>query len=122
MEAPSLKILVVEDHTDTRTVLGRLLGRLGHYSDLAPDVTSALGKAACKSFDVLLTDIGLPDRDGWELLRELGALGYLPPLVISMSAFDGNTHAAWSKAAGCHHHLVKPFSLGELKAVLAPVG
>ncbi len=119
VDAQSLKVLVVEDHADSRTALGRLLARLGYRCDLAPDADSALRRAAGGKFDVLLTDIGLPDKDGWELLRELGVRGHLPPLVISMSAYDGRTHSARSKAAGCHDHLVKPFVFSELKAVLA---
>ena len=114
-----LKILVVEDHADSRIIIGKLLTWLGHHCDLAPDANSALSKAAGGTFDALLTDIGLPDRDGWELLRELGVQGHLPPLVISMSAFDGYTHSAWSKEAGCHGHLVKPFGVDQLKAALA---
>ena len=119
MGTQPLKILVVEDHTDTREALGNLLGYLGHYCDLAPDAGSALTRAAGGSFDALLTDIGLPDKDGWEMLQELGAQGHLPPLVISMSAYDGYIHSARSRAAGCHGHLVKPFGADQLTAALA---
>ena len=119
MEAQSLKVLLVEDHTDSRTVLGRLLVWLGYRCDLAPDADSALHRVAGGKFDVLLTDIGLPGKDGWELLRELGEQGHLPPLIISMSAYDGRTHSARSRAVGCHGHLVKPFAFCVLKAALA---
>ncbi len=121
MSNQPLKILVVEDHTDTRNALGDFLGLLGHHCDLAPDAGSALARAAAGSFDALLTDIGLPDKDGWQLLQELGVQGYLPPLVISMSAYDGYVHSARSKAVGCHGHLVKPFAPSQLIAALAQV-
>ena len=121
MSNQPLKILVVEDHTDTRNALGDFLGLLGHHCDLAPDAGAALTRAAAGSFDALLTDIGLPDRDGWQLLQELGVHGHLPPLVISMSAYDGYVHSARSKAAGCHGHLVKPFVPSQLIAAFAQV-
>ena len=121
MTKQPLKILVVEDHTDTRNALGDFLVLLGHYCDLAPDAGAALTRAAAGSFDAFLTDIGLPDKDGWQLLQELGVQGHLPPLVISMSAYDGYVHSARSKAAGCHGHLVKPFVPGQLIAALAQV-
>ena len=104
---------------DTRDTLGDLLVLLGHHCDLAPNAGAALTKAAGGSFDALLTDIGLPDKNGWELLQELGVKGHLPPLVISMSAYDGYTQSARSRAAGCHGHLVKPFGPIQLTVALA---
>ena len=78
MGTQPLKILVVEDHTDTRNALGNFLVLLGHHCDLAPNAGAALTKAAGGSFDALLTDIGLPGKDGWALLHELGVRGHLP--------------------------------------------
>ena len=115
----SLNILVVEDHPDTLAVLGMVLELLGHRCTLAPDTGSALARAAHERFDVLFTDINLPGRDGWELLRELAFRDQLPPLVISMSAGDNFTQRKRSKEAGCHAHLVKPFKHAELEAALA---
>ena len=114
----SLKILVVEDHPDTLTVLGMVLELLGYHCVLARDAGSALSKAANQRFDVILTDVNLPGRDGWELLQVFATRKQLPRVVISMSAGDNITQAKRSKAAGCHAHLVKPFRHGELESVL----
>lgn len=122
MKAASLHILVVEDHADIRAGLGLGLDLLGHRAEFAVDVGSALLKAATTGFDVLLTDIGLPGRDGWALLAELGSRRRLPAVSITMSAGDAHVSSARSRAAGCRAHLVKPFSLEELEAALLPPG
>ena len=96
-----------------------VLELLGHRCTLAPDTGSALARAAHERFDALVTDISLPGRDGWELLRELALRKQLPPLVVSMSAGDNCTQRKRSREAGCHAHLVKPFKHAELEAALA---
>ena len=114
----ALKILVAEDHADTRTMLQMFLSLLGHRCDLACDADGALTRAAASAFDVLLTDVHMPRMDGWELVQELRARGHLPAHVISMSA-GLVEEPAQSQAAGCHAHLVKPFRVNELEAALA---
>jgi CheY-like chemotaxis protein len=66
----SLSILVVEDHPDTRRALEMFLQLLGHQTKLAADLKEALQMAAAGSrFDLLLSDLRLPDGNGWDLLR-----------------------------------------------------
>ena len=60
----SLRILVVEDHVDTLRVLARLLDHFGHEISLADGAQSALKIVESKEFDVVLSDIGLPDGSG----------------------------------------------------------
>ena len=115
----TLNILLVDDHADTRKMLGMFLALLGHGFESAGDVAVALGKAGRGPFDVLLTDVHMPGASGWDLVRELSARGHLPSLVISMSAGVVEAEAVQSKAAGCHAHLRKPFPVGELEAALA---
>jgi PAS domain S-box-containing protein len=70
--APSgVRILLVEDHDDTRVTLARLLKRQGHDVLSAGSVASALIVARARGFDLLVSDIGLPDGDGFDLLRQL---------------------------------------------------
>ncbi len=114
-----LNVLVVEDHADTRNMLGMFLRHLGHCCYLAPDAQSALERAVDNPFDVLLTDVHMPGMDGWGLVKALAAGGQLPRLVVSMSAGVSEEEEAQSKAAGCHAHLLKPFALGDLEAALA---
>jgi CheY-like chemotaxis protein len=67
-----LSILVVEDHPDTRRALEMFLQLLGHQTKLAADIKEALEMAAAgRRFDLLLSDLRLPDGNGWDLLRRL---------------------------------------------------
>ena len=95
------------------------LEALGHHATLAVDAGVALRQVASEDhFDVLLTDINLPGGDGWQLIRELGALEQLPARVISMSALTSATVAERSRTAGCHAHLFKPFTMVDLEVAL----
>ncbi len=118
MEPKPLRILVVDDHADSRKFLGMYLEMIGHCPEFAVDVGSALVQARRQPFDVLLTDIGLPGRNGWDLLRLLDEQGHRPPLAISMSAFNSGHEVRLSKAARCFAHLPKPFLLAELETAL----
>jgi CheY-like chemotaxis protein len=82
-----LHILVVEDHLDTLRMLELFLQALGHRTRVARNVQEALAIAANAEarFDLLLSDIKLPDRDGWELLGLLGQAGRMPQRAIAMS-------------------------------------
>ena len=91
---------------------------IGYRVVLAVDAASALARAAEEGFDVLLTDIQMPDRDGWELLRELGVQNQLPSLCISMSCHTTGRERERSKMAGCQAHLIKPFKVEELERAL----
>src|SRR5438046_9135023 len=66
----SLRILVVEDHADTLRVLARLLDHFGHEISLANGAQSALEMVESKEFDVVLSDIGLPDGSGYEVIAQ----------------------------------------------------
>ena len=117
----SLRILVVEDHPDTRAVIGMFLVSLGHEVRLANDADSALDQMIGTEFDVLLTDVFLPGRTGWDLVCELRGLGLLPAITISMSAFFNPKEAESSREYGCRAHLVKPFYPERLEQVLEEV-
>ena len=66
----TLQILVVEDHGDTRRVLTGLLGHFGHTISAADTVKSALAFLRAKRFDAIVSDLGLPDGSGCEVIRE----------------------------------------------------
>src|SRR5260370_42112758 len=66
----SLRILVVEDHADTLRVLARLLDHFGHEISVADGAHSALEIVESKEFDVVLSDIGLPDGSGYEVIAQ----------------------------------------------------
>ena len=101
-----------------RVALDAFFEVLGHRARFVGDVASALRAADAEPFDVLLSDIGLPDGDGWSLLRQLEDAGCRPPLAIAMSGFGLDEHVRRSKEAGFAMHLVKPFKPENLIRVL----
>jgi two-component system CheB/CheR fusion protein len=77
---------------------------------------AALPDAAC---EVLISDIGLPDGDGWQLLERLrDGEKELPKYAIAMSGYGTNADRSKSNAAGYSQHLLKPFKAAELQAIL----
>lgn len=105
MPAGKLRVFVVEDHPATARGLKMFLELSGYEVETAADVRSALQKAAEIQFDVLLCDLGLPDGNGWDLMRKLSKNGPVPG--VAYSAFDEPEHIARSKAAGFAEHVVK---------------
>ena len=71
-------------------------------------------------FDVLLTDIGLPDGTAWDLLAALQREGRLPPRVVTMGGSSFEEVLDHGTAYECQAHLEKPFLLEELEAALKP--
>ena len=111
-----MRIFVVENEADTRELLCTLLEQLGHTVFSADTVRGALAAIPKADCDVLISDIGLPDGDGWELLRRL-ELPH-PLYAIALSGYGMSADRARSKAAGYRHHLVKPSGPEELESIL----
>jgi CheY-like chemotaxis protein len=115
-----LKFFVVENHQDTLDAIKMFLEAQGHTVEVAPDMKSALKLAPKAKFDVMISDIGLPDGDGWELMKQLRAeISGLK--AIAMSGYGMRADLAKSEAAGYAAHIVKPFGPMELDAALKKV-
>ena len=112
----SLRVFVVENHTDTREFLTFMLEELGHTVVVADTMSKALRDAPAANPEVIISDIGLPDGDGWELLNKLALAR--PAYAIAMSGFGMSSDRVRSKAAGYRHHLVKPMGLEQLESIL----
>ncbi len=112
----NLRLLLVEDHDDTREVLARLLRRRGYDVAAARSAQEARKFSSEKIFDLLISDIALPDATGCELLEELSARYGLHG--IAMSGFGSDTDLAQSKAAGFLKHLIKPIDAKALDAAI----
>jgi two-component system CheB/CheR fusion protein len=111
------RIIVVEDHADTAEGLRRFLTHIGYKVYIAPDVASARALAKAVEFDVLLSDIRLPDGTGWDLMRELKQ--ERPGLrAVAISAFNSDDEVARSKRVGFLDHVAKPLVVEELSAAL----
>jgi signal transduction histidine kinase/ActR/RegA family two-component response regulator len=114
-----LRILVVDDHDDTRRVLANLLRAKGHDVLTAMNVASALETLGRESTDVLLSDIGLPDGTGYELMEQ--AKTVQPLIGIALSGFGMAEDVLRSSRSGFAHHLIKPVNVEQLEAALVGV-
>ena len=115
-----LRFFVVENHQDTLDAIKMFLEAQGHSVETAPDMKSALKLAPRAKFDVLISDIGLPDGDGWELMRKLRE--QIPNLKgIAMSGYGMRADLEKSKQAGFAGHIIKPFGPVELNVALNKV-
>ena len=112
-----LCVFIVEDHADTARGLAMYLRASGHEVHVAADVRSARQLATEIDYDILLSDIGLPDGNGWDLLEELKARR--PIKAIAMSGYNTDSDRARSKAAGFVEHLPKPLTPEELDGAFA---
>lgn len=112
----ALRIFIVENHDDTRFLLGLLLEQLGHTVVAAANVKDALADIPGAGCDVLISDVGLPDGDGWELMRRLGS--ERPRYAVAMSGFGMSSDRERSLAAGYRHHLLKPVEPNQLENLL----
>ena len=112
-----MRVFVVENHVDTREFLTFMLEELGHTVLVADTMAKALRDVPAANCDVLISDIGLPDGDGWELLARLDLPR--PIYAIAMSGFGMSSDRARSKAVGYRHHLVKPMELEQLESILS---
>jgi signal transduction histidine kinase/CheY-like chemotaxis protein len=115
-----LRILLVDDHPDTCAALERLLKLRGHHVAAAHSMRGALEIAGRDdSFDLLISDVGLPDGNGTDLLRVLRASR--PIRGIAISGFGMDSDIGKSLDAGFSEHLVKPVKLEKLEAAIARV-
>ena len=117
--AEGRKILLVEDNQDTLRYLALLLNHRGHRVHPAPTVAAARSLAAAEEFDLILSDIELPDGTGLDLLRELNARRPTP--AIAMSGFGSDCDIRLSRDAGFADHLVKPVDARALETVIRRV-
>jgi signal transduction histidine kinase len=113
------RILLVEDHGPTSDALSRLLSRRNYEVTSAPCLADARAAARAAQFDILISDIGLPDGDACELMSELGAHSGL--VGIALSGYGMETDIQRTKAAGFISHLTKPVNVEALDKVLSLV-
>jgi len=118
MPSRSLKIFLVENHDDTLAYLAEYLKQCGHDIRSAKSVDSALRALSGEPVDLLISDIGLPDGDGWQLMRRIRELKLSVPFSIAMSGYSTRADIEKSRLAGYQHHLVKPFLPEELDVLL----
>jgi signal transduction histidine kinase/CheY-like chemotaxis protein len=111
-DAKRIRLLLVEDHADTARALARFLRAAGLAVVTAGDVASALAAAEREPFDLIVSDLGLPDGDGYEIMRAIRARRVVPG--IAMSGYGMDEDIRRSREAGFTEHLVKPLDVPQL--------
>jgi signal transduction histidine kinase len=106
------RLLVVEDDRSTLRTTCYLLQRQGHHVTAASSIAEALAAAATGGFDLVISDLGLPDGKGVDLMEKLGMTHGLKG--IALSGYGTEEDIASSRAAGFIAHLIKPVTIAEL--------
>ena len=116
----SLRILLVEDHCDTGRVLARLLRNAGFSVEYSETGAGALAWLEKAKFDLVVSDLGLPDASGLELMPKLRAgQPWLRGICLSGYGMEDDVHAC--REAGFTEHLTKPVDRQRLHAAIARV-
>ncbi|MBA3540543.1 MAG: response regulator, partial [Deltaproteobacteria bacterium] len=113
------RVLVVDDHDDTADIIATLLEVKGYQVAIAHNVADALAQVTTEEFDLLLSDIGLPDASGYDLMRQVREQHAIKG--IAMSGWGRDEDIARGRAAGFSEHLVKPLDLGVLMSAIQRV-
>jgi two-component system CheB/CheR fusion protein len=112
-------ILVVDDSTESTEMLGKLLELEGAFVDLARSGAEALTIVRQKRFDLILSDISMPEMDGYQLLRELRELpnmGSVP--AVALTGFGRSADIERAHAEGFAEHLTKPINIDQLLLIV----
>jgi PAS domain S-box-containing protein len=115
-QAHAGRILLVEDHLDTARAMNRVLQRLGYEVKMAHTVKEALALAEGEQFDLLLSDLGLPDGTGLDLVRQVQSRRRIP--AVALTGFGMEEDVARSREAGFSAHLTKPVNFQKLQATI----
>jgi len=111
---PRKHVLLVEDDRDIRGLLHLIITSAGHLVCSAATGSEALLELSRHSFNLIVSDIGLPDIDGFKLLKMAAARQPISCISISAFSFDGDTRPH----SGCIRHFVKPFDPYDLLAAI----
>jgi DNA-binding response OmpR family regulator len=111
-----VRLFLVENHQDTVRYMKLYLEQLGYQILVAANMATALREIPDSQCDILISDIGLPDGDGWQLMEQLAK--NRPPFAIAMSGYGTGNDQRRSLAIGYNYHLVKPFTPDALLAIL----
>ena len=114
-----LRILLVEDHHDTAHALANLLAREAHRVKRVHSGAEALKEAAAHPFDLLISDLRLPDISGFEVMKAVKSKYNL--MGIAVSGLSKKADIERALAAGFSRYLVKPIKLETLREVVAQI-
>ncbi len=106
------RILLVEDHATTAALMARLLRKRGHEVEVAHTKADAISIGLAQHFDILISDLGLPDGNGYEVMEALGSKSHV--FGIALSGYGMEADVGRSAIAGFQIHLTKPVDAQKL--------
>jgi CheY-like chemotaxis protein len=117
----AVRVLIVDDDADTCSVMSRILKETGALVKTAGDVETGLVEIEQFDPQVLVSDIGMPERDGYDLIREVRARGHANQMLpaIALTALAGPQDRRRALLAGYQVHVAKPVDASELIAAIA---
>lgn len=115
-----MHVLIVEDEPNTAAYLKRGLSEYGFVADVVDNGLQAVHIALTQTFDALILDVMIPDKDGWSVVRELRERGCRTP-VIFLTCRDTVADRVRGLELGADDYLVKPFAFSELLARIRSV-
>lgn len=115
-----MRVLLIEDDRMIGESVAESLKDSGYATDWVKDGDAGLTAISCQSYDLLLLDLGLPRKDGIEVLKAVRQKKYPLPIII-LTARDALEDRIAGLDAGADDYLVKPFALGELNARMRAV-
>ena len=120
VKGEAARVLLVEDHGDTAQVMKRLLTVAGFEVMAVADLATAMKAVREEHFDLVLSDLGLPDGSGVELVRWMRGHGLETP-AIAISGYGQEQDVAECREAGFEMHLVKPVTVERLEEAIGKV-
>jgi CheY-like chemotaxis protein len=115
-----MRVLVVEDDEDTREIVRRTLESAGASVEVAATAREARHEMLADAPDVLISDIRMPEEDGYSLIRSLRGAGVETP-AIALTAYARSEDADEARSAGFQMHLAKPIDAAQLVDAVAAV-
>jgi len=114
--SPQLSILLIEDHVDTADVMAQLIRALGHDVRVVGRVADALAAAQAIRFDLVVSDVGLPDGTGLDFVKAFRAHSDVP--AVAMTGFGSDEDIRRCLDAGFTAHLTKPVNFAQLEQLI----
>src|SRR5579862_881419 len=115
---PKRRILIVDDEPNIRRILQVAFEKEGYFPFVAEDAYRAMEIVQSESVDCVITDVTMPGKTGYELLRDLKSYRADLPVVV-MTAFGTIPQAIQAIRDGAYEYVTKPFDLESLKKVVA---
>ena len=114
----SRKILWVEDDGHQREIIAELFGLLGYRGEVVGNGQAAIARLAAADFDTLITDIGMPGMNGWQLIEEVRRTFSEPLAIIIISGWADEIDDETRTRLGLAATLSKPFQIAQLRAII----